>query len=84
MAERRSSTVRESDAVPSGVADTLRTMRPDIDFEHVSTWHEGAYINAPDDLLLKACWERSQRRRIALHEAVNVRWDSTRATSLHS
>ena len=32
-------------------------MRPDMDVEHVSTWQEGAYINAADDVLLEACWQ---------------------------
>jgi len=28
-----------------------------MDVEHVSTWQEGAYINAADDVLLEACWQ---------------------------
>jgi len=42
--------------VPADVAVALRKLRPDLDVQHVSTWLEGAYINAADDVLLEACW----------------------------
>lgn len=43
--------------VPADVARTLRALRPGVDVQHVSTWQEGAYINAGDDVLLEACWQ---------------------------
>ncbi len=43
--------------VPADVADALRELRPDVDVQHVSTWQDGAYVNADDDLLLEACWQ---------------------------
>ena len=43
--------------VPADVAGALRALRPGADVEHVSTWHDGAYINAADDVLLEACWQ---------------------------
>jgi hypothetical protein len=63
--------------VPSGVADVLRMMRRDIDVEHVSAWHEGAYINAPDDLLLEACWE-DRRALVSKDRATLPGWISLR------
>ena len=41
--------------VPSAVATTLRRLRRGLDVQHVSVWQDGAYTNAPDDLLLEAC-----------------------------
>jgi hypothetical protein len=46
--------------VPAGVADSLQALRSGIDVEHLSIWQEGAYANAPDDLLLEACWRDRQ------------------------
>ena len=43
--------------VPAEVAGALREVRPNVDVQHVSTWLEGAYINAADDMLLEACWQ---------------------------
>jgi hypothetical protein len=43
--------------VPADVADALRELRPEVDVQHVSTWREGAYLNAADDVLLEACWQ---------------------------
>lgn len=43
--------------VPADVADAVRDLCPDVDVQHVSTWQEGAYINAADDVLLEACWQ---------------------------
>ena len=42
--------------VPADLAAAVRALRPDVDVQHVSTWQEGAYINAADDVLLEACW----------------------------
>jgi hypothetical protein len=42
--------------VPADLAAAVRALRPDVDVQHVSTWQEGAYINASDDVLLEACW----------------------------
>jgi hypothetical protein len=46
--------------VPSDVAQSLRKLRPRVDVQHLSTWQEGAYINASDDILLEACWQDSR------------------------
>jgi hypothetical protein len=43
--------------VPADVADAVRDLCPDVDVQHVSAWHQGAYINAADDVLLEACWQ---------------------------
>jgi hypothetical protein len=43
--------------VPAEVADALQDLCPDGDVRHVSTWQDGAYINAADDVLLEACWQ---------------------------
>jgi hypothetical protein len=43
--------------VPADVGNALRQLRPGVDVQHVSTWQEGAYINAADDVLLEACWQ---------------------------
>ncbi len=43
--------------VPADVAGALRALRPRADVQHLSTWQEGAYIGAPDDVLLEACWQ---------------------------
>ena len=43
--------------VPADVGSALRLLRPRVDVQHVSTWQEGAYSNAPDDVLLEACWQ---------------------------
>lgn len=43
--------------VPADVAEAVRDLVPDVDVQHVSTWQEGAYINAADDVLLEACWQ---------------------------
>jgi hypothetical protein len=63
--------------VPADVADTLRTLRPGIDVEHVSIWREGAYINAPDDLLLEACWD-DRRALVSKDRATLPGWISLR------
>lgn len=43
--------------VPVDVAGALHPLRPGVDVQHVSTWQEGGYINAGDDVLLEACWQ---------------------------
>ena len=43
--------------VPADVADAVRDLRPEVEVQHVSTWQEGAYVNAADDVLLEACWQ---------------------------
>ena len=63
--------------VPADVAETLQTLRPGIDVEHLSTWQEGAYLNAPDDLLLEACWDE-RRALISKDQATLPGWISLR------
>jgi hypothetical protein len=43
--------------VPVDAAKTLRLLRSGVDVQHVSTWQEGAYLNAGDDVVLEACWQ---------------------------
>jgi len=43
--------------VPADVADAVRSLRPEVDVQHLSTWQDGVYVNATDDVLLEACWE---------------------------
>jgi hypothetical protein len=43
--------------VPSGVAQAVRALHPSADIQHISTWQNGAYRDAEDDLLLEACWQ---------------------------
>ena len=43
--------------VPADVVNAVRELRPDVDIQHISTWQEGAYVNAADDMLLEACWQ---------------------------
>jgi hypothetical protein len=43
--------------VPADVANAVRDLCPGVDVQHVSTWKDGAYINAADDVLLEACWQ---------------------------
>ena len=46
--------------VPADVAKAVRRLCPQADVQHVSTWQDGAYINAADDILLEACWQESR------------------------
>ena len=43
--------------VPADVAKALTRLRPNVDVQHLSTWMDGAYIGASDDVLLEACWQ---------------------------
>ena len=43
--------------VPADVARALTRLRPTVDVQHLSTWMDGAYIGASDDMLLEACWQ---------------------------
>jgi len=43
--------------VPADVANSVKRLDPQVDIQHVSSWQDGAYINAADDLLLEACWQ---------------------------
>lgn len=46
--------------VPADVVEALRALRPEVDVQHISAWQEAAYLNAPDDVLLEACWLESR------------------------
>ena len=63
--------------VPVDVAKTLRLLRPGVDVQHVSTWQEGAYLNAGDDLLLEACWQ-DQRALVSKDRATLPGWIALR------
>jgi hypothetical protein len=43
--------------VPFDVARTLRSLKPEVDVQHISEWQDGAYLNISDDVLLEACWQ---------------------------
>lgn len=43
--------------MPLDVAKAVKRLSPQTDIQHVSSWQEGAYINAADDVLLEACWQ---------------------------
>jgi len=64
--------------VPAGVAAALRALRPGLDVRHISEWQEGAYINAPDDLLLEACWQ-DERALVSKDRATLPGWIALRA-----
>jgi hypothetical protein len=48
-----------------------------VDVQHVSVWQEGAYINAPDDVLLEACWE-DRRALVSKDRATLPGWIALR------
>lgn len=43
--------------MPVALATALRSRCPGVDVQHVSTWQDGAYLNAADDVLLEARWQ---------------------------
>ena len=43
--------------VPADVAKAAKRLCPQADIQPLSSWQDGAYINAPDDVLLEACWQ---------------------------
>jgi hypothetical protein len=59
--------------VPADVAGALRALRPGVDVQHVSTWQDGAYVNAADDVLLEACW-RDKRALVSKDRATLPGW----------
>lgn len=63
--------------VPADVAPTLRRLCRQVDVQHVSTWQEGAYINASDDVLLEACW-RDRRALVSKDRATLPGWVALR------
>jgi hypothetical protein len=63
--------------VPADVADALRKLRPGVEVQHVSTWQEGAYINAADDVLLEACWQ-DKRALVSKDRATLPGWIALR------
>lgn len=46
--------------VPTDVAAAVKRLCPQADVQHVSSWQDGAYINAADDVLLEACWQEGR------------------------
>jgi hypothetical protein len=63
--------------VPADVAGALRALRPGADVQHLSTWQEGAYINASDDVLLEACWQE-RRALVSKDRATLPGWIALR------
>ena len=46
--------------VPADVAHAVSRLCPQADIQHVSSWQDGAYINATDDVFLEACWQEGR------------------------
>jgi hypothetical protein len=63
--------------VPADVARALRRLRSGVDVQHLSTWQDGAYINATDDVLLEACWGE-RRALVSKDRATLPGWISLR------
>lgn len=63
--------------LPADVAGALQKLRPGVDVQHVSTWQEGAYINATDDVLLEACWQEA-RALVSMDRATLPGWIALR------
>lgn len=63
--------------VAADVCAALRRLCPDVDVQHLSTWQEGAYISAPDDVLLEACWQ-DRRALVSKDRATLPGWIALR------
>jgi hypothetical protein len=63
--------------VPFDVAPALRKLRPWVDVQHVSSWQDGAYKDALDDLLLEACWQ-DRRALVSKDRATLPGWITLR------
>jgi hypothetical protein len=63
--------------VPADVAAALRRLSPGVDVQHVSAWHHGAYINAPDAVLLEACCQE-RRALVSKDRATLPGWIALR------
>ena len=63
--------------VPADVAGALRSLRPGVDVQHISSWEDGAYINAADDVLLEACWH-DRRALVSKDRATLPGWIALR------
>jgi hypothetical protein len=50
---------------------------PQPDIQPLSTWQDGAYINAPDDILLEACWQE-RRALVSKDRATLPGWIALR------
>jgi hypothetical protein len=63
--------------VPADVARAAKRLSPQVDIQHVSTWQDGAYINAADDVLLEACWQE-RRALVSKDRATLPGWIALR------
>ena len=63
--------------VPADVCAALRHLCPGVDVQHVSTWQEGAYISATDDVSLEACWQE-RRALVSKDRATLPGWIALR------
>jgi hypothetical protein len=63
--------------VPAAVARAARTLSAGVDVQHVSTWQEGAYVNAADPVLLEACWQ-NRRALVSKDRATLPGWIALR------
>lgn len=63
--------------VPADVAKAVKRLCPQADIQHVSSWQDGAYINAADDVLLEACWQE-RRALVSKDRATLPGWIALR------
>lgn len=63
--------------VPADVAKAVKRLCPQADIQHVSSWQDGAYINAADDILLEACWQE-RRALVSKDRATLPGWIALR------
>lgn len=65
--------------VPADVAKAVKRLCPQADVQHVSSWQDGAYINAADDVLLEACWQE-RRALVSKDRATLPGWIALRVS----
>jgi hypothetical protein len=63
--------------VPADVTKAVKRLCPQADIQHISSWQDGAYINAADDLLLEACWQE-RRALVSKDRATLPGWIALR------
>ena len=69
--------------VPADVAEAVRRLSPAVDIQPLSSWQDGAYINAPDDILLEACWQE-RRALVSKDRATLPGWIALRVADNQS
>jgi hypothetical protein len=69
--------------VSADVAKAVQRLRSQVDIQHVSSWQDGAYINAVDDILLEACWQE-RRALVSKDRATLPGWIALRVADNRS